>query len=364
VDKLKVGVVGCGFVAKEEHIPGFLRLKRDVDISAVCDLNQSLATSVAKEFNIPGAYSDLSEMLRKENLDIIDICTPSQTHAPLAIEAMKKNCHVLVEKPMALTVSECKHMNNVARKCGLKLCVVHNEIFRPPLLKARELVVKGDIGKLTGMRWCRLTHREIYMSLKNHWVHRLPAGILEETVPHAVYTSLVFLNKVNNVGIYAKKTIDYPWVPYDYFNIVLEGENINSSIVISHSNDCSVALIDLFGTKGVLKMDLQSMLLIHYKLNEVPPLKPVNLALSSFNAIAQTVKGVMSNVARVMLRGQKELSRARGHDVLIKKFVNSIINDQRPPVTGKEGQEAIRVMELITKKFHQKYNNSKGKKNY
>lgn len=354
LDKLKVGVVGCGFIAKKEHIPGFLRLKRDVVISAVCDVNQSLATSVAKEFGIPRAYSNVSEMLRKENLDIVDICTPPQTHAPLAIEVMEKGCHVLVEKPMALKLSDCDQMNNVAQKCGLKLCVVHNEIFRPPLLKARQLVAKGDIGKLTGMRWCRLTHRGIYMSQKNHWVHRLPGGVLEETGPHAVYTSLVFLRNVKNVDIYAKKTLEYPWVRYDYLNILLEGENITSSIVLSHSSDCLVADVDLFGTKGILKMDLQSMLLIHYELNET---KPMNLALSSLNAIAQTLKGVTSNAAKVVLGGQRALSRVRGHEVVIEKFVNCVINDQQPPVTGKEGQETIRVMELIVEKFHQKYNN-------
>lgn len=358
--KLRVGVVGCGFIAKQ-HIPCFLRLRKNVVVRAVCDINQSLATSVAGEFGIPCAYSNLSEMLRKENLDIVDICTPPQTHAPLAIETMEKGCHVLLEKPMALKVSECDQMNNVAQKCGSKLCVVHNEIFRPPLLKARQLVAEGYIGKLTGMRWCRLTHRDEYMSSKNHWVHRLPGGVLGETGPHAVYTSLVFLKNVKNADIYAKKTLEYPWVSYDYFNIMLEGENIISSIVISHSNDCFVANVDLFGTKGVLKMDLESMLLIHYELDEK---KPLRLALSSLDAIAQTVKGVTSNAAEVIFKGQRALSRARGHAVVIEEFVNSVIDDRQPPVTGEEGREAVRVMEMITKKFSRKYNISIGKKSY
>ena len=327
-------------------------MKRNVVVQAVCDLNQSLATSVAREFGIPRSYSDLAEMIQKENLDIVDICTPPQTHAPLAIEAMEKGCHVLLEKPMALKVSDCDQMNNVAQRCGSKLCIIHNEIFRPPFLKARELVANGNIGKLTGMRWCRLTHKDEYMSIENHWVHRLPGGVLGETGPHAVYTSLVFLKNIRNVDVFAKKTLEYPWVPYDYFNIVLEGENITSSIVISHSNDCFVADVDLFGTKGVLKMDLQSMLLIRYRVSET---KPLRLALSSLNTIAQTLKGVTSNAAKVMLGRQTVLSRARGHDVVIERFVDSVINDQRPPVTGDEGRETVRVMEIIVEKLNQKY---------
>jgi UDP-N-acetylglucosamine 3-dehydrogenase len=359
MSKPKVGIVGCGFIAKTRHIPGFLRLKRNVDMKAVCDINQSLATSVAKEFGIPKAYSNLSEMIRKENLNIVDICTPPHTHTPLAIEAMENGCHVLLEKPMALNVSDCDQMNNISQKSGMKLCVVHNEIFRPPFLKAKQLVEKGDIGKLTGMRWCRLTHRDEYMSSENHWVHKLPGGVLGETGPHAVYASLAFLKNVKNVDIFAKKTLEYPWVPYDYFNLVLEGEHIVSSSVISHSNDCFVADVDLFGTEGVLKLDLQSMLLIRYGVSET---KPVRLALSSLNVVAQTLKGVASNAFKVMIGGQRVLSRVRGHDVVIEKFVDSIVNDEKPPVTGEEGRDTVRAMEIIVDKFYQKYNIFKVRK--
>ena len=351
--KLKVGIVGCGFISKKWHIPCFLRLKQNVVIQAVCDLNKSLASSVAKEFSIAGAYSNLSEMLQKEDLDIVDICTPPQVHAPLAIEAMEKGCHILLEKPMALKVSDCDNMINIAKNGRLKLCVVHNEIFRPPLLKARELVEEGYIGKLTGMRWTRFTHRAEYMTLKNHWVHKLPGGILGETGPHSVYTSLVFLNNIKNVDISAKKTLEYPWVSFDYFNILLEGENANSSIIISHSSDNFVADVELFGTKGVLKMDLQNMILTKYKLNET---KLVPLAISTLNASAQTIKSVILNAAKVMFT-RDSLALALGHALLIDKFVNSIINDQQTPVTAEEGRETVRIMENLINRLHKKYGN-------
>lgn len=360
MDKIKVGVVGCGFVASKWHIPSFLALRRNVVIQAVCDLNQSLATSVAKKFNVPKAYSNTSEMLLKEDLDAVDICTPPQVHAPLAIEAMEKGCHVLLEKPMALKVSDCDQMINVSQKHGSKLCVVHNEIFRPPVLKARELVEKGDIGKLVGMQWRRFTHRAEYMALENHWVHKLPGGVLGETGPHAVYTSLVFLKKIKNVDIYAKKTQEYGRNPYDYFHIILDGENIISSIIISHSSDNYVADVSVFGTEGILKMDLQSMLLTRYELNET---RLVPLALSSLSAAAQTIKGVTFNVAKAMF-ARDTLMRARGHAVVIEKFVNSVVNDQRPPVTAEEGRETVRIMEIVVKKLHQRYNSSKRNESY
>jgi len=343
MDKLKVGIVGCGFIAKRRHIPSFLRLKKDIVLKAVCDLNKPLAASVAEEFRIPNVYSSLSEMLSREDLSIVDICTQPHIHAPLAIEAMRNGCHVLLEKPMALKVSDCDQMIGISQEHELKLCVVHNEIFYPTFLKARELVEEGTIGKLTGMRWCRLTPRTEYVASKDHWIHNLPGGVLGETGPHAVYTSLKFLKNVKNVDIYAKKTLDYPWVLYDDYRIELEGENIVSSIVISHANDCTAADVDLFGTKGTMKMDLQSMLLILYERKDV---KPMSVALSSLRVAGQIVKGVVSNAFGMML-GRTVL----GHDILIEKFVDSVANDQPVPVTAEEGRETVRVMEMIVKKL-------------
>jgi len=256
MDKLKVAVVGCGFVAQKRHIPSFLRLKKDVSMCAVCDLNLDLARSVANRFNIPNAYSDLSEMLSKEKPDVVDVCTPPKAHAPVAIEAMEHGCHVLLEKPMAPSLSDCDRMIQASRKYGVKLSIVHNERFYPPFLKAEELVKSGAIGELTGMRVLSLTHREIYMAHENHWVHKLPGGVIGETGPHAVYLSRVFVKNVNNVDFCARKKTDYPWVLYNDYRVELEGENMNSSIYVSHASDYTAGEVDLFGTDYALKVDL------------------------------------------------------------------------------------------------------------
>ena len=140
MNKIKVGIVGCGYIASKWHIPSYLRLQKNTTIQAVCDIDSSLSNSVAKKFNIPKSYSDVSEMLQKEDLDIVDICTPPRTHAPLAVEAMEKGCNILLEKPMAMSLSECDEMIRVSKKNNSKLCVIHNELFRPPMIKARQMV--------------------------------------------------------------------------------------------------------------------------------------------------------------------------------------------------------------------------------
>ncbi|TRZ51238.1 MAG: gfo/Idh/MocA family oxidoreductase [Dehalococcoidia bacterium] len=343
MNKLKVGIVGCGFVAKKRHIPGFLRLKKNVTLSAVCDLNQELAKDAAKQFGIPHVYSDLSEMLSKEQLDIVDVCTPPKIHAPVALEAMENGCNVLLEKPMAPSLNDCDKMVEASRKYGVKLSVVHNQNFYPPFLKAQKLVESGAIGKLLGMRVLILTTRDEYIAHENHWIHKLPGGAIGETGPHAVYMSLAFLDNVTDVNVCARKQSDYPWVSYDDYRIELVGENITSSILVSHAGDCNASTVDLFGTDGTINIDLQSMLLTRYRRKH---LKPTSVASSSLSVAGQTINGVVSNVFRVCL-GKSML----GHDIMIKKFVESIIHNQPVPVTPEEGRETIRVMETIVRKL-------------
>ena len=345
MNKLKVAVVGAGFVAQKRHIPAFLRLKK-VFVCAVCDLKLEVAKSVASRFGMPNVYSNLSDMLKREKPDVVDICTPPKVHAPVAIEAMENGCHVLLEKPMASSLSDCDEMIQASRKHGVKLSVVHNQRFYPPFLKAQELVESGSIGELVGMRVLSLTQRGEYIAHENHWVHRLPGGVIGETGPHTVYLSLAFLKNIKNVYVYARKKSNYPWVFYDDYRIELEGENINSSIFISHASDYTAGEVDLFGADYALKVDLQSMLLMRYRREH---LKPSSVALSSLSMASQIAKGVISNTFKAVLH-----KPMLGHDVMIEKFVKSVMYDQPVPVTPEEGRETVRVMEMIVKKVGQK----------
>ena len=343
MDKIKVAVVGAGFVAQRRHIPAFLRLKKYASLNAVCDLNYELAKEAAKKFSIPSAYSNLSEMLSKEHLDVVDVCTPPGVHAPVAVEAMEAGCHVLLEKPMASNLADCEKMIEAAKKNNVKLSVVHNQRFYPPFLKAEELVKNGAIGDLTGMRIVSLTPREEYLVHEKHWIHKLPGGIIGETGPHVVYMSLAFVKNVKNVEVVARKITNYPWVLYDDYRIEIEGENITSSVIVSHTNNYTASKVELFGTEYSLEMDLQSMLLIKYKRSN---LKPATIATTSINMALQIMKGTVSNALKTML-GRPML----GHDIMIKRFIKSILYDRPVPVTPEEGRETVRIMEIIAKKL-------------
>jgi len=107
------------------------------------------------------------------------------------------------------------------------------------------------------------------------------------------------------------------------------------------------AKLTFFGTDGVLKLDLQSMLLTRYKR---PHLTPTSVASSSLSDAYQTITGVLSNVFRVSL-GKSML----GHDIMIEKFVESIIKNQPVPVTPEDGRKTVKVMTMIINKLSKKY---------
>jgi predicted dehydrogenase len=193
------------------------------------------------------------------------------------------------------------------------------------------------------MRILSLTPREEYLVQEKHWIHKLPGGIIGETGPHVVYMSLAFVKNVKNVEVVARKISNYPWVLYDDYRVEIEGENITSSIIVSHTNNYTASKIELFGTEYSLEMDLQSMLLIRYKRSN---LKPVSVAASSISTAWQIMKGTTSNILKTIL-GRPML----GHDIMIEKFVKSIINNQPVPVTPEEGRETVKVLEMIVDKI-------------
>jgi len=346
--KINAAVIGCGLVAQKRHLPILNKLRDKIEIKAICDTNEKLLSIVGDKYNIKGRYDKLSDMFSHEDIDFVNICTPPKTHLPISINAIENNCNILLEKPMAYSSADCDKIIKSARKNNVKLGVIHNQLFNPPILKARKIMEKKEFGNFVGMRLLMHDPRDLRILDKNNWVHGLPSGVLSETGPHAIYLSLSFIGKVKNVEIFARNYLNHPWAPHDDFRIYLEGKNSSSNIVISYTSPKRGSYCDLLSTEETLKMDLLSMLVIREKSDG--SMNPRNLAIRPLNNSFQTIAGVFSNSIK-MFTGRIKL----GHEIIIEKFIDSIIFDKTPPVTGEEGRDTIKTMELITSKYKRKY---------
>jgi predicted dehydrogenase len=334
-----VAVVGAGLIAGKRHLPALREQERRVELAAVCDVDLGAAQELARRFGVPRAYGDLSEMLAREKPELVDICTPPQTHARLAVEAMRHGCHVLIEKPMALSLADCDAIVTASREAGVKVCVAHSDLFYEPFLRARELVARGAIGDFRGMRIFLSTPTDYMTSHPEHWAHRLPGGVVGETGPHAVYLTLAFINPIRRARVEATKLLPYPWSPFEDYRIDLIGDHGVSSIALSYATTQWAARLDIRGERGHLLLDLEGRGLVRYRR---PALGPLPIALSMLSESAQIGGSLLSEGWRVLTR------RARStHAVLLERFVESIIRDTAPPVTAEEGREAVRVMGMI-----------------
>lgn len=335
---LKVAVIGAGFISEARHVPAWLKVK-NCQIVAVQDVDKQRAEDVATKFRIRKSYDDLQELLEIEKPDIVDIVTPPKTHASVSIQALNSGANVLIEKPMAINVEECDEIIRVADAEKRSVCVAHSQLFYPPFIKARKLIKANVIGEFKGMRIFLGTHVDYMTSNPNHWANKLPGGVLGETGPHAVYCTLAFVNPINSIHIHGSKLTDeYPWSKYDDYRFDLIGQ-ATSSVTLSYSMKHWASQIDLWGTEGMLKIDLETKTLSKYAR---PNLKPISLAKSALSEAGQIVQDVIGTSAKVLV-GQYRNT----HDLLIAEFAQSIVEGKEPPVTGWEGRESVRIMKSL-----------------
>lgn len=340
MNKLKVAVIGGGFISSNRHLPAWRSLGDKVELVGLSDLNREMVVKVAAQFNIKNVYSDMAEMIAKEKPDIVDICTPPATHAKLASLAMDNGCHMLIEKPMALTDADCDAIVNGARKNGVKVCVGHTGLFYEPFIRGRQMVERGEIGKFRGMRVVISTPTEYMTSSKDHWAHKLPGGAVGETGPHPVYMSLAFIKRVEKVTVDGVKQLpEYPWSRYEDYRINLIGDTGTSSIHINYATNQWMVWVEVAGSEGTLILDLHGRVVT--KLNR-PKLTAAAIGISVLGQAVQILKEACLTTFQQMTR-----QTASTHERLIHGFADSLLKGTPIPVTAEEGREAVRVMNLI-----------------
>ncbi|HVM30890.1 MAG TPA: Gfo/Idh/MocA family oxidoreductase [Candidatus Limnocylindrales bacterium] len=147
---LRVGIVGAGLIAQVAHLPYLRELSDRFDTVALCDIVPETAAAVAQRHGVPHVFTDWRQMLAHP-LDAVIVLTTS-SHAPIAVEAARRGLHVLVEKPMCLSVEEGRQMVAAADEAGVALMVGYNKRYDPAYERFRELV-----GELSDRRFLRVT---------------------------------------------------------------------------------------------------------------------------------------------------------------------------------------------------------------
>lgn len=184
---LKFALVGCGRIAKRHsELLGNSQIE-GACLSAVCDLVEDKAQKIGNQFSVP-FFIDMHEMMRKVNIDVVVVLTESGLHAEHVVALAPYGKHIVVEKPMALTLDDADAMIRACDQGGGKLFVVKQNRFNVPVVKARQALEAGRFGKLTmgtvRVRWCRPQTYYDQAAWRGTWA--MDGGVLANQASHHV----------------------------------------------------------------------------------------------------------------------------------------------------------------------------------
>jgi len=330
-DKLRVGFVGAGGIARAAQIPSFQQNDK-VQIVAIADVVQKSVDAAVADFGIPKGYTDYHDMFAKEKLDAVVVCTPNKFHAPVSIDALRQGLHVLCEKPMAMNATESAEMTRVARETGKTLMIAYRYRQQAAARAAKKIIDSGELGEIymirvNGLRrrgipsWGVFTNKEMQGggAMVDYGVHLLDLSLWLAGNPRPIEVSGITSQRLGT-----RPNVN-PWGQWDYKNfqvedhaaafIRFEGEKamqieVSWALNIADSGES----ISFSGTEGGL---------------DVYPLK-VNSAKH----------GMLTNWEPTWFPGKED----KDWDLQTADFVDAVLEGREPTV---KPEEALRVSQIV-----------------
>lgn len=148
--KHKAGIIGCGGIAHQKHLPALINAADRVEIVMLCDLLTERAEEAAKKYNLPGAKicTDYREVLNNPEIEIVYVLTPNVSHCEISVAAFEAGKHVLCEKPMAASAADAEKMMAAWKKSGKFFTIGYQNRYRPDSMTLKRLCDEGELGEI------------------------------------------------------------------------------------------------------------------------------------------------------------------------------------------------------------------------
>ncbi|MFC0414041.1 Gfo/Idh/MocA family protein [Cytobacillus solani] len=335
MSKLKFAIVGCGRISYK-HVEALINNEPDAILVATCDIVEEKAIERKDQYEkaFPNAnvkiYTDYMKMIKNEDIDVVTIATESGYHAKHAIDCMNDGAHVLIEKPMALSVEDADHMIALGREKCLKICVSHQNRFNPPIQKLRRAIEEGRFGRIMNgtarILWTR--DNNYYKQAPWRGTSELDGGTLMNQCIHNI-DLLQWMMGSEVERIHAER---------ETFLRDIEMEDFGA-ILIRFKNG-SIGIIE--GSAVVYPKNLEETLSIF---GETGTVVIGGLAVNE-------IKTWQFADERDYDKEQEEMEienvYGKGHTPLYKDFIDAINNNTEPLINGEEGKKS---MEIILKAY-------------
>ncbi len=324
---LRFGLIGCGRVAPR-HAESIDELP-DTTLVAVADIRASRAGHFARQYHA-AAYTDYRRLLELRDIDVINICTPSGLHAQMAIEAMRAGKHVIVEKPMALSLADADAMRQTAEETGQKLCIVLQNRYNPPMLELRQVVDSGRLGRLllgsATVRWYRTQE---YYEDEWHGTWAMDGGALMNQSIHHIDALQWMMGAPASIFAYTatlahRMEAEDTGVAVVRFQSGALGTIEGSTITYPENLEGSVAV---FGERGSLKVG--------------------GVALSRKSI--WKIGGELEHERERLTRDQVDPATIYGtsHRAVIEDMIEAITSDRQPKTDGREARKSVAMVLAI-----------------
>ena len=251
---MNVGIIGAGYIG-EIHGDAIRKIP-GLKITGVCRINRNELEKIAQKFQAK-AYEDYRTLLADQNIDIVLIATPHHLHTNIAVEAAGLGKHIVVEKPIALTLRECDKIIDAAAKAKIKLHIGFCQRFSKAYQKAKEIVDSGEIGSIVygvstaSKFWMEANRRPWHLDRKTGGGMWLTAGIhCLDRLTWIMNSSITTVSGKFYTSFHNQKADDSGMVFVRYANGAC-----GSIVSTGYQDGAPKHLMELTGTKGMLSVD-------------------------------------------------------------------------------------------------------------
>ena len=337
--KVRFGIVGCGAIGPT-HAAALAGLE-DAELVAVADPLAERAADLAERFGAAGIYGDAAGLLADPAVDVVCLCTPSGLHADGSVAALEAGKHVVVEKPMDVTVEACDRVLAAQRRTGRLLSVVSQHRFDPATERVKRLVDAGTLGRLVlvtaDVKWYRTQAYYDGGSWRGTWALDGGGAVMNQGI-HTVDLLLHLAGPVRTVYAQARTAAHERIEVEDVAAATLTFASgaIGTLVATTAAFDGLPVRVDLFGTAGTARLEGDAIGLV--KVRDEPGLTVTEPAAA--HAVRVATGGTASASSTAPTWG--DAHRAQLADV-----IRCLRAGGRPRSDGTDGRAAVRLVRAV-----------------
>ena len=343
--QLRTAIIGCGKVT-DLHAAALKNLESS-DFRAVCSRSQAKADTYAAKYGVQG-YADLDEMIGTEDIQVLLVCTPHPYHVEPAVQAAAAGVHVLVEKPLASSLSDCDQMIAAAKKAQVKLGTICQRRFASPCQRIRRAIDEGKIGRpILGMVHMLGWRDQAYYESdpwRGKWIEE-GGGVLVNQAPHQLDLLQWFMGSIKELyGMW--ENLNHPYIEVEDTAIAVirfQNGGLGNILVSNSQNPALFGKVMVHGDNGAsigVQTDGGAMFIAGMTTINEPPLNDV-----------WTVPGETEMLAEWRKQDTEEFNSVNPmeyyHERQIEDFLAAVLEDREPLITGEDGRKTVEIFTAI-----------------